>query len=175
MLWWENTGDAAIGKHKKGPVECRKGGRDLNRTRTTELVKPQQGNEGLSLSAEACVSLSPEMKTPPVPARQRMQAPGERQIIALCTGRHLKDYYPQQIHDGGKWKINGVEKFLLLTPSSLERRSQWDGEDLGERTVSAHLISSLSHLLQMAARHPMGPSHFAESQPAWSPERCILL
>ena len=38
---------------------------------TTELVKPQQANEGLSLSAEACVPLSSEMKTPPVPARQR--------------------------------------------------------------------------------------------------------
>lgn len=41
---------------------------------TAELVKSQQPNEGLSLSAEACVSLSPEMKTPPVPARQGMQA-----------------------------------------------------------------------------------------------------
>lgn len=40
----------------------------------TELVKPQQANEGLSLSAAACVSLSLEMKTPPIPARQRMQA-----------------------------------------------------------------------------------------------------
>lgn len=60
MLQGESTRDAA---------ECRRGRRTEN---TIELVKPQQANEGLS--AEACVSLSPEMKTPPVPARQRTQA-----------------------------------------------------------------------------------------------------
>lgn len=41
---------------------------------TMELVKPQQANEGLSLSAVPCVSLSPEMKTPPAPVRQRTRA-----------------------------------------------------------------------------------------------------
>lgn len=69
MLQWEKMKDAARGKHKG----CCRAQKRWERTENiTELVKPQQANEGLS--AEACVSLSLEMKTPPVPASQRMQA-----------------------------------------------------------------------------------------------------
>lgn len=61
MLRWESMRDA---------VERRKDGREQK----IQLVKPQQANEGLSLSAAVCVSLSPEKKTPPIPLRQRTRA-----------------------------------------------------------------------------------------------------
>lgn len=77
------------------------------------------------------------MKTPPVPARQGARARRGKKNYSPLYQETFKRLL-SKADDGGKWKINGVEKFLL-TPSSLERRSQQNGEDLRGRTVSAHL------------------------------------
>lgn len=95
---------------------------------------------------------------------------GERKITVLWIRRHLRDYYPKQIHDGGKWKINEVEKFLLM-PSSPQRRSQGNGEDLRAWTVSAHLIIAPHCADVCRSKHAPFTLSRAGQQP---PERCLL-